>query len=138
LRTAVFDAFVTEAQLEFLSPEARAECLESIKSDLEDQLKANKVVVETSVMTDVERPRLLEDSDNYDYSNRAWELVITEDMVSHLSESTRESLFQDLWASLQWISADWGLDWDLNSKDPEVRESARQTYIALQNSADEE
>ena len=138
MRTAVFDAFVTEAQLEFLSPEARAECLESIKSDLEDQLKANKVVVETSVMTDVERPRLLEDSDNYDYSNRAWELVITEDMVSHLSESTRESLFQDLWASLQWISADWGLDWDLNSKDPEVRESARQTYIALQNSADEE
>lgn len=138
MRTAVFDAFVTEAQLEFLSPEARAECLESIKSDLEDQLKANKVVNETSEMTDVERPRLLEDSEDFDYSNRVWELVITEDMVSHLPESTRESLFQDLWASLQWISADWGLDWDLNSKDPEVREAARQTYIALQNSVDDE
>ena len=138
MRTAVFDAFVTEAQLEFLPPEARAECLESINSDLGDQLKANKVVVETSVMTDVERPRLLEDSDDFDYSNRVWELVITEDMVSHLSQSKRESLFQDLWAAFQWISKDWGLDWDLNSKDPEVREAARQTYIALQNSVDDE
>jgi hypothetical protein len=138
LKTAVFDAFVTEAQMEFLSPEARFECLESIKSDFEELLKANKVLVEFGAMPDVERPRLLEASDEFDYSNRVWELVITEDMVSHLPTSQRESLFENLWSSLQWISADWGLDWDLNSKDPTIRESARKTYIELQNSANDE
>jgi hypothetical protein len=137
LKIAIFDAFITEEQMEFLSPEARLECLKSINSDFEELLKANKVVVEPGASPGVERPRLLEDSDEYDYSNRVWEFVITEDMVSHLPKSQRESLFENLWSSLQWISADWGLDWDFNSKDPEVREAARQTWIELQNSVDE-
>ena len=134
MTVAVFDAFITEAQMEFLSPNARRDCVKFITSDFGSILAAKKVVVETGPLSNVERPSLLEHADEYDYSNRVWEVVITEDMVSHLSKNERTSLFKDLWTSLQGVSADWGLDWNLNSKDTSVRERTRKFWIEQMNS----
>jgi hypothetical protein len=123
--------------MEFLNQKARRKCLKAINSDFEERLRASNVTLEPGPVTDIQRPRLIEDSDKFDYSNRVWEVVITEDMVSHLSKKERNSLFRDLWASLQWVSSDWGLDWDLNSKDPDIREGSRKFLIELRNPDDD-
>ena len=130
---AVFDRFITEAQLEFLSKDEREECLQLVQDDTQSLLDQYNVRVGSRSLSEVDRPELQDLSEKYDCSNRAWELVITGEMVDHLSNAQRKELLESLSQTVMLICREYWLDWDFNSRDPKVREAARKAFLEFRD-----